>query len=205
MVGKKQRRGNSVACLQRNSKASLTQHKGNCLPATSFRVQGCCFSGCTPNRRGAMVVTYKIRQGERTGKLRRHTLQNAPAPKGTRVSECGQDQSGKMSSPSKSVTIKSSFFFFFVSLQTSGVAHPFFFSANKFCIPCHRAGRIYKKGVVAPVLPNTARKLFGMVAMLQTMVASVILESESPASSDSNREILVNQELCSLASYSVNA
>lgn len=127
MVGKKQRRGNSVACLQRNSKASLTQHKGNCLPATSFRVQGCCFSGCTPNRRGAMVVTYKIRQGERTGKLRRHTLQNAPAPKGTRVSECGQDQSGKMSSPSKSVTIKSSFFFFFVSLQTSGVAHPFFF------------------------------------------------------------------------------
>lgn len=33
---------------QRYSKASLGQRKGNCQPATSFRVQGCCFFGCAP-------------------------------------------------------------------------------------------------------------------------------------------------------------
>lgn len=83
---------------QRYSKASLGQRKGNCQPATSFRVQGCCFFGCAPNEGGTTVVTYKNRQSERTGKLRRHALRNTPAPKGTRVRESGQSQSGKMSS-----------------------------------------------------------------------------------------------------------
>lgn len=50
---------------QRYSKASLGQRKGNCQPATSFRVQGCCFFGCAPFEGGAQqslpTKTGKVR------------------------------------------------------------------------------------------------------------------------------------------------
>lgn len=146
----------------------------------------------------------KNRQSERTGKLHRLTLQNIPAPKGTRMCESGRSQSGKMSSPGKSVTIKSSSVVL-VLLQTSGFEHNFYCQQVLRHLPSGKRKSV-KKRVVAPVLPNIARKLFDMVAMLQMLFASVHNDEKTQLR---NREIIPVDHcphgLYSLASYSVNA
>lgn len=103
MVGAAKATEGEFCCLARKpirdtARRPLANAKGTVNLPQVFVFRVAAFLAAPHLRGGTTVVTYKNRQSERTGKLRRHALRNTPAPKGTRVRESGQSQSGKMSS-----------------------------------------------------------------------------------------------------------
>lgn len=111
--------------LQRYSKASLRQRKRNCQPATSFRVQGCCFFWLRP-KRGGRNSRYLQKQAKR--EVRQTAQARTPKhPRPERQKGAGERPKSVRQNVFSRVNQSLESSPFFVSLQTSGFAYPNFF------------------------------------------------------------------------------